>query len=122
MEGRLGRHTKENQKSKNKNKNKNKNTQKIKQKCWAKITNFGQKSPKIINKTCNTIHIKTQILGHSRLHVAVEPPLRAAEGALSVFELRLQKLKLVIGFGAPRVLGVDGEAEERQPWRADCVF
>jgi hypothetical protein len=43
LEGRLGRHTKENQKSKNKNKNKNKNTKnKTKMlgknhKFWAKI-------------------------------------------------------------------------------------
>ena len=32
-----------------------------------------------------------------------------------MFELHLQKLELVTGFGAPRVFGVDGEAEERQP-------
>ena len=39
-----------------------------------------------------------------------------------MFELQLQKLKLVTGFGAPCVFGVDGEAAERQTWRSGGVL
>ena len=35
-----------------------------------------------------------------------------AETPYFVFELPLQKLRLVAGFGALRILDVDGEAEE----------
>ena len=50
--------------------------------------------------------------GHDRRQISVQPPLRAAEDTLSVFELHLQKLKHVTGFGAVRVFDVEGEAEE----------
>ena len=38
--------------------------------------------------------------GHGRLQISVQPPLRAAEDTLFVFEVHLQELKLVTGFGA----------------------